>query len=256
MHLLYLDDSGSVQNKSDTHIILAGLAVFERETHWISKDLDAIAEEVWPDNPLGLEFRGADMFSGKKHWRGQEKAVRLDAYKRALEAIVARRGVRLFGAAVRRDAAGQEDPMEFAFEHVANRFDRMLGRLHKGGDTQRGLIVLDESSYETSLQALTLKFRTSGHRWGNLYNLSEVPLFVDSRATRLIQAADLIAYALRQFYERGEPAYFDIIKHRFDAVGGVVYGLTHLHTDNACTCFACTNGIQAALDTVNSPRSN
>ncbi|MCO8017493.1 DUF3800 domain-containing protein [Brevundimonas diminuta] len=251
MHLLYLDDSGSVQNRADQHIILAGVSVFEREIHWVSKDLDDIAGKVWPDNPLGIEFRGADMFSGKKHWRGQEKSVRLDAYKAALTALASRKGVRLFGAAVRRDAAGTEDPMEFAFEHVAHRFDRMLGRLHKSGDTQRGLIVLDESSYETSLQALTLKFRTAGHRWGNLYNLSEVPLFVDSRATRLIQAADLIAYALRQFYERGEPAYFDIIKTKFDAVGGVVYGLSHLHGDETCSCYACKNGVSKMISAVN-----
>jgi hypothetical protein len=81
--------------------------------------------------------------------------------------------------------------MEVAFEHIASRFDRMLGRLYKGGDTQRGLIVLDKSTYETSLQGLATTFRTKGHQWGQLHNLSEVPLFVDSKATRMVQFADL-----------------------------------------------------------------
>ncbi|MCW5730570.1 MAG: DUF3800 domain-containing protein [Alphaproteobacteria bacterium] len=44
----------------------------------------------------------------------------------------------------------------------------------------------------------------SGHRWGKLYKIGEVPLFVSSRATRMIQIADMIAYALRRYYENGE----------------------------------------------------
>lgn len=130
--------------------------------------------------------------------------------------------------------------MEFAFELNCNRFDRMLGRFHKQGNTQRGLIVLDESSYETSLQGLARDFRKHGHRWGNLHNIAEVPLFVDSRATRLIQFADLIAYALRRYYEFGEDDLSDIIKHKFDAVGGIIHGLSHFTpADQPCGCYCC-----------------
>jgi hypothetical protein len=46
MYLLYLDDSGSVGNAEDSHIILAGVAVFERQTHWLSEGLDRIATRV------------------------------------------------------------------------------------------------------------------------------------------------------------------------------------------------------------------
>jgi hypothetical protein len=31
----------------------------------------------------------------------------------------------------------------------SNRFDRFPGRLHRNNDTQRGLVILDETSYET-----------------------------------------------------------------------------------------------------------
>jgi Protein of unknown function (DUF3800) len=240
MHLLYLDDSGSVANPSDKHIVLAGISVFERSPHWLTKSLDDIATKVWPDNPLSLEFRGADIINGKKQWRGIKKDDRHNAYCQALRALTAVNGVRLFGAAIYKSAVSPEDPMEVAFEHIANRFDRMLGRLHKGGDTQRGLIVLDESSYETSLQGLSIRFRTQGHKWGQLYNLSEVPLFVDSRATRLIQYADLVAHALRRYYERGDATYFDLIRTSFDATGGVLHGLVHYTPDGEqCGCPAC-----------------
>jgi hypothetical protein len=51
MYLLYLDDSGSVSNAADRHIVLAGIAVFERLPHWFSRSLDNIAKTVAPENP-------------------------------------------------------------------------------------------------------------------------------------------------------------------------------------------------------------
>jgi hypothetical protein len=83
-------------------------------------------------------------------------------------------------------------------------------------------------------------FRIDGHRWGRLYNLADVPFFVNSRATRMIQYADMVAYALRRYYEKGEATYFDIISRRFDAVGGVVHGLVHYTPPGAsCNCYSC-----------------
>lgn len=240
MHLLYLDDSGSVGNAGDSHIVLAGLSVYERSPHWLSQRLDKIAEGVWPDNPATLEFRGVDILSGRRKWRGIHPDNRRRAYRDALAQIASTAGVHLFGAAIHKAAISPDDPMEYAFEQICNRFDRYLGRLHKAGNTQRGLIILDESAYETSLQGLARNFRTDGHRWGQLYNLSEVPLFVDSRATRMIQYADLIAHSVRRYFESGDATYFDIIAPRFDAVGGVVHGLVHYTpADAQCNCLVC-----------------
>src|SRR5205085_9297776 len=103
--------------------------------------------------------------------------------------------------------------------------DQYLARLHKAGDTQRGVILFDKATYETTVQALATDFRTIGHRWGIIRNFSEVPLFLDSRASRLIQLADLIAYAIFRHYERGDDRFFSIIKNRFDSAGGINHGL-------------------------------
>jgi hypothetical protein len=242
MFLLYLDDSGSVGNQSDRHVILAGLAIHERRGHWLSRSLNELAADLWPDSPSSLEFRGADMRSGRKHWRGLKKDQRSSAYKHALTLIAESppKTLRLFGVVAHKAACSPEDPMEYAFEQIISRFDHFLARLHKRGNTQRGLIILDKSSYETSLQGLARDFAKDGHRWGNLHNISEVPLFVDSTATRLIQYADLIAYALRQYYEAGNAELFDIIKGRFDAEGGIVHGLMHHKPQSdRCACFYC-----------------
>jgi len=227
MHLLYLDDSGAVQNPADRHVILAGLAVFERKPHWLAKSLDDLAEKIWPDNPQSLEFRGTDILSGKRHWRGVPKPDRIHIYDKALSILGESNHVRLFGASIHKASLSPEDPMEYAFEQICNRFDRFLGRLHKKGDTQRGLIILDKSSYETSLQILATEFRNTGHKWGQLYNLSDVPLFVDSRATRLIQFADLVAHSLFRYHEKGDTQFFDIIKKPYPFTSGATrYGVT------------------------------
>jgi hypothetical protein len=240
VHLLYLDDSGSTKNAQDHTVILAGVAVFERRPFWFSKSLDELAAELFPEDPHALEFRGNDILGGKKQWRKIDKNKRIDAYERALRILAASTETRLFGAAVHKAAISPNDPMEYAFEQLCNRFDLFLGRLHKRNDTQRGLLVLDETSYETSLQRLAIDFRSSGHRWGQLYNMAEVPLFVNSKATRMIQFADLIAYAMRQYYVRGNSQFFDIISERFDMEGGVSHGLIHYTPrDSGCNCFAC-----------------
>ena len=240
MYLLYLDDSGSVQNASDRHIVLAGVAVFERQPHWFSEKLEAIAESIWPENPNSLEFRGTDILGGKKHWRGVGKQDREAAYRHALDIIGQSRQAYVFAAAIHKAAVSPEDPMEFAFEAICNRFDRFLGRLHHSGNTQRGLIILDESSYETSLQNLARNFKAQGHRWGQLYNFSDVPLFVNSKATRMIQYADMVAHAVRRYYENGDSRFFDIFARRLDSVGGVLHGLVHRKPETEiCNCLSC-----------------
>lgn len=240
MYLLYLDDSGSVKNRADTYVFLAGLAVFERQPYWLSSALDRLAGRLWPDSPQTLEFHSAEIFSGKRQWRGLEKAVRLDAFREALSILATARNTVLFGAAVHKATVSPEDPLEYAFELLCNRFDLYLGRLHRQADTQRGLIVLDESAHETSLQTLAREFRYHGHRWGQLRNLIEVPLFVNSKATRMIQFADMIAYAMRRYYVNGDASFLDIIANRFDAEGGVTHGLVHkVPADAGCGCRAC-----------------
>ena len=68
-------------------------------------------------------------------------------------------------------------------------------------------------------------FKATGHTWGKTMNYAEVPVFLDSMASRLIQLADLVSFALYRFYEHNDNAFYDVIKHRFDREGGVEHGL-------------------------------
>ena len=126
---------------------------------------------------------------------------------------------------IKKSAVSPKDPVEYAFEQLASRFDKYLMRLHRNSDTHRGIIIFDKSTYETTIQSLATDFRTIGYTWGVIRNFSEVPLFLDSKASRLIQLADLIAYAVFRHFEKRDNRFFPIIEPRFDSEGGVVHGL-------------------------------
>ena len=143
--------------------------------------------------------------------------------------------------AVDKQVASPDDPVERAFEEICNRFNLYLTRLHnRDASWPRGLVVMDKSHYEDILQGLAKRFREQGTRWGDLRNLAEVPLFVDSAASRLIQVADLLAWAVWRRYEQTDSRYFDRIAGRFDSEGGVIHGLFHLKpASEQCQCAAC-----------------
>ncbi|MFA6967007.1 MAG: DUF3800 domain-containing protein [Bosea sp. (in: a-proteobacteria)] len=226
MHLLYLDDAGSVGNPQERFFILAGVALFERQTYHLERQMDEVASRFGSPQPKALELHGNQMLAGRNFWRNVPKADRRRAIADGLSAIRNLRGeVALFGAVVEKRAVSPEDPVEFAFEEVASRFDKKLLRLHRNGRSERGIIVLDKSTMETRLQALATEFRFQGHRAGRLHNLADVPFFVDSKASRLVQYADLVAYALWRHFEKQDSEFFDIIKNDFDREGGVVHGL-------------------------------
>ena len=226
MYLLYADESGSVADPNQKFFVLAGFCVFERQGYWIAQELDKIAARFDPADPTSVELHGNPMNTGKGIFRRFLKDDRAKAIEDALKIFLASHpSNRLFASVIKKAKISPADPVEFAFEQLSSRFDHYLKRLHKAGDTQRGVILFDKSTYETTLQSLATDFRTIGNNWGIIRNFSEVPLFLDSKASRLIQLADLIAYAIFRYYESGDHRFFSIIKDRFDSEGGTNHGL-------------------------------
>lgn len=225
MYLLYVDESGSVGDPAQKYFVLAGVAVFERQTHWIEQHLNTIAQRFSPDYQA-IELHGSPMRSGKEGWKQFSLPERLTAVKDALRfAIAENKSVRLFASVIAKAALVGEDPVIHAFEQLSNRFDAYLKRLHHQNNTQRGLMLFDKSTTEQRIQILAREFKYQGHTWGKTHNYAEVPVFLDSKASRLIQLADLVAYAIYRYYEHQDAQFFDIIKHSFDQEGGVIHGL-------------------------------
>ena len=51
MHLLYLDDAGSVGNVREQYLVLGGVSVFEAQSSWVTQELDRLAQNIDPGKP-------------------------------------------------------------------------------------------------------------------------------------------------------------------------------------------------------------
>ncbi len=231
MHLLYLDESGSVPDKCQEYFVLAGVSVSETRTHWVEQALNNIAKRFAPNNPYDIELHGSPMRSGREGWKAYSHDARIIAIKDSLkEGIALQRSgcVRVFGVVIRKNALVGVDPVEYAFESLVKRFDLYLGRnnrKYRDKKQHRGLIVFDKSSTERRIQNLAIEFKYNGHAHGKTKNFAEVPVFLDSKASRLIQLADLVAFSMFRKFEHNDPQFYDIISPSFDSEGGTVHGL-------------------------------
>lgn len=245
MYLLYLDDSGSPGNKNEEYFVLGGLCIPEASVRWLSHELEKLSVSICPNEPEKVEFHAAEIFRGKSFPWNQipDKQKRVQIIRDVLCILnKAYSDVVSFACAIHKQSYPNEDPVLKAYEDLASRFNMHLE--YNVGTTeakQKGLIILDKSSYETGLQSLAISIRKGGNRWGiQMRNIVEVPLFIDSQASRLIQLADHIAYAVFRRYEASDLTYFNCIEDRFYQKDHVMHGLAHKQTINRnCTCPAC-----------------
>ncbi len=244
MHILYLDDAGSAGNQNERYFALGGISLFERQIHYLHQKLESVANNTGLPEPEKLELHGNEMLAGRKKWRAiRERARRRSTIVDGLNARSVIRGDwALFGAAIYKAAVSPRDPVEVAFEQICSRFDQYLARQRNDGRDQRGLIVIDKSARETRLQTLATEFKRDGHNFGKVRWIAEVPFFVDSKATRAIQYADLVTYSIWRKFEKNDNEFFDVIADSFDRRGGVTHGFFHERYANShCNCPYCSS---------------
>jgi hypothetical protein len=215
MNLLYVDESGSVPDPKQSFF-------------WLDSKLNEIAAQFDPGAPFSVELHASPMMNGKNRWRQFSIKDRIDAIQNSLKIIADSSLSTIFACIVRKSKVSHQDPVEIAFEQLASRFDYYLKRLHKQGNRQKGIMILDKSSYESVIQKRAIDFRINGHTWEVIRNLAEVPLFLDSRASRLMQLADLVAYAIYRHYEHHDSQFYSTIAHKFDDDGEQVHGLCEI----------------------------
>lgn len=245
MYLLYADESGTPG--SSRYFVLAGLAVFERQTYFLSRELDSIEARHFPDVSETVEFHSADLFARSSKLQAPFDQLSLDERKQLRDeilTIIAKSKTVLFAVAIEQDAV-EEPPYELAIEELVNRFDRMLHRRFRGDDRQRGLVVVADSSYRQNIAALAKRIWREGHRWGQLRNMADGPFFAPARESRLLQLADFCSNAVYRRYEHGDIRQFDAIARRLDRQGRQLHGLVHYTRDrHSCFCPAClTRGL-------------
>ncbi|MCJ7511046.1 MAG: DUF3800 domain-containing protein [Dehalococcoidia bacterium] len=241
MYIVYLDESGT--HTQARYFVLAGLAVFERETYFLAQSLDQLQSRYFPSETNPIEFHASSLRAPDerilppfdKLTKEQRWTLIRDIYE-----VIAGSRIRLFGVAIEK-ASVDGDPYERAFEEIVNRFDRMLASIYRdSGDPQRGLVVIAESSYRENLEILASRIWSQGHRWGELHNMADIPYFAPAKSTRLLQLADFAANAIYGRYESGFAKDFDKIATRIHQEEGRLHGLVHRARDReGCYCPAC-----------------
>jgi hypothetical protein len=226
MILFYADESGTPHDPKQLFFVLAGFCIFERQIHWLSNSLEAIAERFNPGDSSSVELHASPMMKGRGFWRQFAKEERINGIKDCLKIFANSHSEnRMFACVIRKSTLVAKDVVEYSFEQLASRFDYYLIKKHKTNDTQRGIFIFDKSTYENTIQNLATDFKKIGHTWGVIKNMAEVPLFLDSKASRLIQLADLIAYAIYKHYEHQDDQFYSIISERWENDGIKNHGL-------------------------------
>lgn len=249
MILLYIDESGSLDDPND-HFVVGGLAVHETDVRALNRSMDSIAARHLDEHLRHLELHAQWIRTGKGAWGRiprQSKQGILNDVPRLLGRYGGHHGNALFAVARAPQAVPTADPLERTFEELLLRFTQMLIRLGRAGDENLGIVIADEAKYEGILQPLVQRWRTSGTRFARLTRLAEVPLFIDSKATRLTQAADFVAHAVYRHYAAGDSALLSPMLGSFDTDGGVLHGFVHLVRDyRRCPCPPCISRATAA----------
>src|SRR2546430_12899163 len=154
---------------------MGGICVFERQTHWLSEALDAIGLRHLPEAG-DVEFHATALTAHRTEpWHGMTSAARYKVLDDVYGVIAnARESAALCAVALHKSSFSAEDPVSLCFEDLCSRFDLLLKRLHAQGHTQRGLMILDKSKYESRLQSLLGQYRRAGTRFRPCVNFPDV----------------------------------------------------------------------------------
>lgn len=267
MYLLFVDESGT--HGANAHaFVLGGVAIHEDDTARLQRALDDRVIEHLGRVPVNLEeyelhageMRNAKRPTGHSSARASvwasiprhDRLTLLDAGYDLLSQFKPQNPALplwTFGVVLDSHFRHGELPIkreQFAYEVLLNKFDLMLKNLR---DEQhlpnRGLVVHDRHVVaEADIQSWVTGWRAAAGDVGQLRNLADVPLFTDSRATRLLQVADLVAYALyRRYAPSPDSQYLERIWPKFHRdFGGQLQGLVHFTPDfgrGTCQCESC-----------------
>lgn len=244
MHLLYLDESGNENDPKDRFFVLGGIALFERQTYFLTQAMEAIQTRYFPDlQPV--PFHASEIRSGRDFWRRVPDGVRTGLLSDVVTAIQnsPSRGRCLYAAAIEKsNVLYGEDAVEKATEEVCRRFDiRLSRRYHEDGDPQRGLIIFSEGRFDARAKLWVRGFHQRGTSWGAINNLADIPYFAPMRESRLLQVADIVSHAVWLLYERRDPSLVAPLLPCFDCSDGILHGLVHVRAESSppCECPAC-----------------
>lgn len=217
MFLMYVDESGDSgkTNSPTKYYILSALVV--HESNWQSLIDDTIhLKRIFKDR-YGLlmkeEIHASEFLQKRIKLKNSiSRNDRLDLLKKCLDYLNQRNDVSII--TIRIDKSRRDNPFEFAWQLLIQRFENTLSYRNFPGPTignDKGIIVCDNTDGE-KLRKLLRKMRRynlvshmmtygTGNRNIPLKSIIEDPVLRDSKDSFILQIVDVIAYFAKQYFE-------------------------------------------------------
>jgi len=248
MYLFYVDESGAHDAwTAQDNFVLGGVAVHESQVRNYSLALDAIQAKHFPAIGIPVEFHAQHIQSGKGRYRqfttGQRAALINDLGDVVSHARFPSMVCFISAIHVSR-VASPSQALKDCLEDLLERFNNFLVRQFRQGFKDKGLVIIDASGRDAQIRDIMGEFDRKGTTHGFLGNIVDVPHFADSAHTRMLQIADMVAYAGGRYFNSSDRKLLDMVLPRIDraSANGRRTGLKHLvdRTKHDCPCIACS----------------
>jgi AcrR family transcriptional regulator len=199
--LFFADESADRQYHYHVGLLATGeqVAAAERDLELVAqRALDLGYNEGWPPQP---ELHATDIFGGRCGWGVLDYDERFQIVEAALDVMV-EHGIELMARGVEltrfrnRYGTSQTFLHEIAFRNL---LERLCERLKQRAEL--GLVITDEHYTKSVVREEVRRAKagkTPGYRGTNFAPILDTVHFVDSRDSRLVQLADLVAYTRRR----------------------------------------------------------
>jgi hypothetical protein len=199
--LTYLDESYTT-----ARYFIAGLLVPDGQARSLTSALDNVVEEAsWKHGRISAtaELHGHEIVSATGLWKNLKPDIsaRISIYNSALQAIadhdvkIIIRSVDVIGLD-KRHPDGHDHPHSVVLTHLIERIDEYASSVD-----QNALLIADEVDGQASYRRDLWEYQRSatwGYRSRQITRVIDTLHFAPSSSSRLVQAADLIAFLARR----------------------------------------------------------
>lgn len=201
MLLTYLDES-----YTKTRYFIAGLLVPDTEARSLTAALDKVVEDAsWKQGRVAAtaELHAYDLVAGKRDWQklARDVPARIEVYNAALQSVadhdtkIIIRSVDIVGLD-KRYPYGHDHPHSVVLTHLIERVDE-----YAESADQYAILIADEVDDQASYRRDLWQYQRSatwGYRGRQITRIIDTLHFAPSTSSRLLQAADLVAYLARR----------------------------------------------------------
>jgi hypothetical protein len=223
--LAYVDESYTA-----SRYYIAAVVIPAEQAVPLTRSLDEVVRAAVGHGAVwGAELHGHDIFHGKQDWEGLESKprARIGVYNQAFQAL-ADHDVRIFISGVAVDLLHQrydapDPPHSIALTFLLERIDEYAARVD-----ELVLVIADEVNGQDEHRRSLWSYQRSG-TWGyrarRLERIVDTIHFAPSSSSRLVQAADLVAFFYRRL--RVHTELDDRAKRANDALWGRIEPQVH-----------------------------